>query len=136
MGHSKELYRIIDANLNRAKEGLRVCEDVARYGWNQKALTKSLKDMRHELTEVALALGMVKILDGRDVQADVGRPTTGSELKRKDVAAVFMANMQRVKESLRVLEEISKLLDPKVAEGFKSLRYKAYVLETKAVKAV
>jgi hypothetical protein len=130
-----DLYRIIDANLNRSKEGLRVCEDVARYIWNKPALTKSLKDVRHELTKTAGSLGMLKILESRDVASDVGRSSSASELKRKDMAAVFGANMQRVKESLRVLEEISKLLNPTVAEGFKSLRYKAYVLEQKALKA-
>ena len=134
MNKSKEFYRIIDANFNRAKEGLRVCEDVARYIWNQKGLTKSFKDLRHDLTQVAGTLGILKIVEGRDVQGDVGRPSTQSEFKRKDVDSVFLANIQRVKESLRVLEEISKLLNPTVSEGFKSLRYKVYVLEQKAVK--
>ncbi len=130
----KNLYRIVDANLNRAKEGLRVCEDIARYLWNKEALTKSFKGLRHDLTQVAGTLGILKILEGRDVHADVGSESSPSELKRKDIAGVFLANMQRVKESLRVLEEVSKLLDSKASEGFKKLRYKIYVLEQKAVK--
>ena len=134
MSQAKPLYRIVDANFNRAKEGLRVCEDVSRYVWNRPTLTKSFKGLRHDLTQVATGLGMLKILEGRDVASDVGRPSSESELKRKDIPSVFLANMQRVKESLRVLEEISKLLDQKVSEGFKNLRYKAYVLEQKAVK--
>jgi hypothetical protein len=81
-----------------------------------------------------MKLGMVKILDGRDVKADIGRPSSPSEFKRRDVSSVFLANIQRVKESLRVLEEISKLLSPQVAEGVKTLRYRVYVLEQKAVK--
>jgi hypothetical protein len=135
MADSKGLYRIIDANFNRTKEGLRVCEDIARYVWNKEGLTKSLKNLRHELTDVASALQLLKILEGRDVKGDVGRPSTTSEFKRSDISAVFSANMQRVKESLRVLEEISKLLSPKAAEGFKNLRYQAYVIEQKAIKA-
>jgi hypothetical protein len=131
---TKHLYRIMDANFNRSKEGLRVCEDVARYVWNDKSLTKLLKDTRHHLTLVTSGLKMAKLLEGRDVEADTGRPTTSNELKRKDIVSIFMANMQRVKESLRVLEEVSKLINPKVSEGFKSLRYKVYVLEKKAVK--
>ena len=130
---SKQLYRIVDANFNRAKEGLRVCEDVARYVWNKKGLTKSLKDLRHDLTKVVSGLTMTKVLEGRDVHSDVGRPSSSAELKRKDVSSIFLANIQRVKESLRVLEEVSKLLNVKVSEGFKSLRYRAYVLEQKAV---
>lgn len=134
MTEVKGLYRIIDANFNRAKEGLRVCEDVARYVWNKQSLTKSFKDLRHGLTAVAVGLKMVKMLEGRDVESDIGRPSSPSEFKRKNITAVFLANMQRVKESLRVLEEVSKLLNPKVSEGFKSLRYQAYVLEQKAIK--
>jgi len=134
MNQKQQLYRIVDANLNRAKEGLRVCEDVARYVWNQKSLTKSFKDVRHELTLAAKKLDMHKILMGRDVLADVGRPSCPSELKRKDISAVFFANIQRVKESLRVLEEVAKLLSPKASEDLKTLRYRAYVLEQKAVK--
>ena len=133
MNQKSPLYRIIDANFNRAKEGLRVCEDVSRYAWNQKALTKSLKDLRHGLTEVVVGLNTLKVLEGRDVACDVGRPSSASELKRRDISAVFYANMQRVKESLRVLEEISKLLSLKSSEKFKTLRYRAYVLEQKAV---
>ncbi|MBF0490845.1 MAG: thiamine-phosphate pyrophosphorylase [Candidatus Omnitrophica bacterium] len=134
MDQAKQLYRIIDANFNRSKEGLRVCEDIARYVWNKNTLTKSFKDLRHDLTLVAGELEVLKIIEGRDVQSDVGRPSSPSELKRRDISSVFWANMQRVKESLRVLEEVSKLLNPTVSEGFKSLRYKAYVLEQKAVK--
>ncbi len=136
MNQAQPLYRIIDANVNRAKEGLRVSEDIARYIWNKKSLTKSLKGLRHDLTQVTINLGILKILEGRDVGSDVGRSSSSSELKRKNILSVFMANMQRVKESLRVLEEISKLLNPKVSEGYKSLRYKAYVLEQKAVRAI
>ncbi|MBI3601634.1 MAG: thiamine-phosphate pyrophosphorylase [Candidatus Omnitrophica bacterium] len=134
MKPTPQLYRIIDANFNRAKEGLRVCEDIARYGWNKQALTKSLKDLRHELTTVTSTLNVFKMLQGRDVILDVGRPSCASELKRKDIPSVFFANAQRVKESLRVLEEVAKLFNPSAAQGIKTLRYQMYVLEQKAVK--
>jgi hypothetical protein len=134
MRNNKDLYRIIDANFNRTKEGLRVSEDISRYIWNQKTLTKAFKSLRHDLTDVMKTLNTVEVLKARDVLGDVGRPSVPSELKRKDIASVFFANIQRVKESLRVLEEIAKLISPKASEGFKQLRYKAYVLEQKAVK--
>ncbi len=130
----KGLYRIIDANFNRAKEGLRVCEDISRYVWNQKVLTGSFKKLRHQLTQVVAELNILKLLQGRQAERDVGRPSTKSEFKRKDVLAVFFANTQRVKESLRVLEETIKLLNPSAAEEIKTLRYRMYVLEQKAVK--
>ncbi len=131
---NKQFYRIFDANFNRTKEGLRVCEDIARYVWNQKTLTKSLKELRHGLTQVMGELNTFKILESRDVASDIGRSSSDTELKRKGISSVFFANMQRVKESLRVLEEVSKLLSPMSSESFKKLRYRAYVLEQKAIK--
>lgn len=128
-----ELYRILDANLNRAKEGLRVCEDICRYVWDDKLLTRGFKDIRHALTE-SMGTALLKGMACRDVAADVGRPTTASESKRGNLKAVFWANSQRIKESLRVLEEILKLINPKTAQAIKALRYQCYVLEQKALK--
>ena len=128
------LYRILDANLNRAKEGLRVCEDICRYGWDNTGLTRSYKDVRHALTAACATLSLDKALKARDIAADVGRPTTASEGKRRDLRAVFGANSQRVKESLRTIEEVAKILDAGVAQKVKVLRYKAYALEQKAVE--
>ena len=129
----KSLYRILDANLNRAKEGLRVCEDLCRYVWDQKTFTRSFKDLRHELTSIILGLDIKKVLEARYIQGDVGRATSVSEAKRKDINAVFGANIQRVKESLRVLEEVTKLIDTKISFKLKALRYKVYALEQKVI---
>ena len=127
------LLRILDANFNRAKEGLRVCEDISRYVWNDKTLTRAFKDVRHGLTDAVLVLNILKVVEARDVGADIGRPTTASEARRRDLNAVFFSNAQRVKESLRVLEEVIKLIRPQTAEAVKGLRYKVYVLEQKAI---
>ncbi len=129
----RSLYRILDANINRTKEGLRVCEDLCRYVWNQKTFTRTLKNLRHELTQIILDLDIQKTLDARHIQGDVGRGSTVSESKRKDIKGVFAANIQRVKESLRVLEEVSKLIDVKIASKLKALRYKVYALEQKVI---
>jgi thiamine-phosphate pyrophosphorylase len=128
----KALYRILDANFNRAKEGLRVCEDLCRYVWDQRTLTRAFKDLRHELTEILKRIDALKVLQARHIQGDVGRASSISESKRNDINAVFGANCQRVKESLRVLEEVSKLIDPGIASKLKVLRYKVYALEQKA----
>ena len=129
----KSLYRILDANLNRTKEGLRVCEDLCRYVWDQKTFTLAFKDIRHELTNIILGLDIKKALEARHIQGDVGRATSVSEANRKDINAVFCANIQRVKESLRVLEEVTKLIDTKISFKLKALRYKVYALEQKVI---
>jgi hypothetical protein len=134
MANRDNLYRILDANFNRAKEGLRVCEDICRYSWDEKTLTRQFKDVRHELTAAIEALGMLKALAHRSIQTDVGKATTAQESSRRDLSAVFWANSQRVKESLRVLEEVAKLIKPSDAQKVKELRYKVYALEQKAFK--
>lgn len=130
---NRGLYRILDANFNRAKEGLRVCEDLCRYLWDQRALTRAFKDLRHDLTRVIARTDFLKGLQARHIQADVGRGTSASESNRDDIAAVFWANSQRVKESLRVLEEVLKLIDVRRSSELKALRYKMYALEQKVI---
>ena len=129
----KSLYRILDANINRTKEGLRVCEDLCRYAWDQKTFTRTFKNIRHELSDIIIELDIKKVIEARHIQGDVGRATTLSESKRKDINAVFWANSQRIKESLRVLEEVAKLIDIKSSLKLKALRYKVYALEQKVV---
>ena len=129
----KNIYRVIDANFNRAKEGLRVCEDVCRFVFNNRSLTRQFKDLRHALTDVLRASWQAEGLMNRDVVGDQGRPSTVQEMTRNDVADIFFANSQRIKESIRVLEEFTKLVDPKRAEDLKSLRYRVYILEQKGL---
>jgi len=130
----KKFNRIIDANFNRAKEGLRVCEDVCRFIFNAKGPTRSYKTIRHRLTEIIAALKIPDVICSRDIGGDVGRRSASIEFKRKGVADIFYANSQRVKESLRVLEEFSKLRNKQLAEDLKKLRYKIYALEKNIVE--
>ena len=47
--------------------------------------------------------------------------------KRPDGRALFIANIERAKESLRVLEETSKLLNPKLGILYKKIRFRVYL---------
>ena len=76
------------------------------------------------------------LLRERKSNADVGRFNSSGELKRGNCKDIFWANMQRVKESLRVLEEFSKLVDIRAALGFKQLRYKVYEIEKESFKKI
>ncbi len=128
-----KFLRIIDANFNRAKEGLRVCEDVCRFLLDEKVLTANCKNIRHELTTLMIPLGLKEIIAGRDIEGDVGTRSTRSESRREKPADIFYANCQRVKESLRVLEEFAKLNSIKTAAGIKNLRYQIYAIEKKVL---
>ena len=130
----KKLLRIVDANFNRAKEGLRVCEDICRFVIDSKSLTRNFKDVRHDLTEIISSLKFKTVIFARDIVGDIGKGSTVSEFKREKLFDVFVANSQRAKESVRVLEEFSKLLDIKLAQKLKSLRYKIYAYEKKVIE--
>ncbi|MEW5895259.1 MAG: thiamine-phosphate pyrophosphorylase [Candidatus Omnitrophota bacterium] len=130
----RRLYRLLDANFNRAKEGLRVCEDVSRFAFNQRVVTRAFKEARHELTDLMKVLNWKEIIEARDIKKDIGKTSTASEMKRKNVEDILLANLQRVKESVRVLEEISKLMRKDAAERFKRLRYQIYYLEAILVR--
>jgi thiamine-phosphate pyrophosphorylase len=133
----KGVYRIIDANINRTKEGLRVCEEACRFVLRDRSLTARFKAVRHAIEGIAGALApRQRMLAERESPGDVGRSIkSASELRRGGCRDVFFANMQRVKESVRVLEEFSKLLDRKAALEFKEIRYTVYELEKKAASS-
>ena len=127
---------MIDANLNRTKEALRVCEDTARFIFNSKKVTHQYKIIRHKLMVVFKGLGLPKtlVIEARDIERDVGKKSIRPEFQRKNVRDVFYANSQRIKESLRVLEEFTKLLSGHSAQEFKKLRYRIYALEKEIVE--
>jgi len=131
-----KIYRVIDANFNRAKEGLRVCEDVCRFVYDYRSTTRTLKDIRHDLTAIMKAFKWKSIIDARDMAADVGKRSTLTEMSRNTVKDVLFANLQRAKESVRVLEEISKLLSKNTSENFKKLRYRIYRMERLLVRKI
>lgn len=132
------ILRIIDANLNRSREGLRVCEEVTRFILDSGPITKRLKDIRHRITQTMKRMPSkpARLVDYRDSPSDVLRSSgTRSELRRADPAEIFAANMQRVKESLRVLEEFAKLSDKSSAIAFQRLRFAAYDVEAQALRS-
>ena len=122
---SPELYRVIDANLNRLKEGIRVIEDLMRYLYNNKELSQKLKNLRH----LAKFEDIQNLLKNRDSINDVLRPSIDDELKRDNLEAIIIANFKRAQESSRVLEELFKLYNTTQSETFKHIRYELYDLE-------
>jgi len=138
--HSRNtaVNRIIDANVNRLKEGLRVCEEIARFTLNSRTLTAQFKNIRHSIDAIVkrLPVSCFQRLEARCSISDVGKEVYGKELKRTGLNDIFFANIQRVKESIRVLEEFSKLIDTKSALKFKTIRYEIYSLEKKVVRQI
>jgi len=128
------INRIIDANINRAKEGLSVCEEITRFIIEDSTLTKDLKNIRHAVSELSSRIAPRNtIFQSRNAKKDIGKNIYASELERRKIQDILFANLQRSKESIRALEEFSKLASVKTALGFKELRYKLYELEKKII---
>ena len=128
----KGIDRIIDANITRAKEGLRVCEEITRFILDSRSLTAALKNIRHTIDSLSRSLAQNKnLLKARESRKDIGKNIYINELKRRGVKDIFFANCQRVKESIRVMEEFSKLKNKATALKFKNLRYALYEIEKK-----
>ncbi len=122
-----KIERLIDANLNRLKEGIRVIEDINRYIKDDATLAYQLKQLRHKLQKAYSQ----ERLTHRDIEGDVLKESIDSELKRSTIDDLMIANFSRTQESARVLEESFKLVDPSLSELFKGMRYELYGLEKK-----
>lgn len=123
------LNRILDANLNRLREGIRVIEDIFRYLYNDKELAYKLKDIRHS----SKIDGYIELLESRDSLNDCLKPSIKSETNRADLKSIVIANFKRAQESSRVLEELYKLQNIELSERFKSIRYNLYTLEKDSI---
>ena len=132
------IYRIIDVNLNRSREGLRVCEDITRFLCASPALTSQLKSARHRLTVLAKRFPTTSecLLRARNSQQDIGKylfSANRSKQKKSAIREIFLANIRRSQEATRVLEEFSKIIDKNIADSFSRLRFKLYTLEKKVL---
>jgi thiamine-phosphate pyrophosphorylase len=129
---SYQTLRIIDANLNRIGEGLRLLEDLARLLLNDATLTQQLKTMRHELVTSDWSFNQ-QLLQSRDSESDVGINIEAPEqAKQRELPIMVVANARRVQEALRTLEELAKIPDttPKLdSEKFKQARFNLYAIE-------
>lgn len=122
---NSNILRIIDANLNRLREGIRVVEDIFRYVYNNKEVSLKLKTLRH----LSRLENNNELLLSRDVKNDVLRESIKSEQNRDNLESILIANFKRAQESSRVLEELTKLSSIKDSENFKYIRYELYNLE-------
>lgn len=131
----RQALRVLDANFNRSREGLRVCEEVARFVLGDKRLTASLKKARHAVTACLKRMPVTasELVSARDVRGDVGKRSSSLEGGRRGSLELFAANAERVKESLRVLEETSKFIAEDISPRFKKIRFSVYAIEKRAL---
>lgn len=128
----------IDANLNRAQEGLRVCEDLLRFSLRRSDLSERIKELRHRVSSVGGAVPSNLLLAGRDVEGDLQKfIEIGREGSRGSLEDVFSANIHRAMEAARSLEEFMKLAGEGDASAqFREIRFALYEMERAAVSAI
>jgi thiamine-phosphate pyrophosphorylase len=129
-----DTLRIIDANLNRIAEGLRVLEEFARLSLNDAKLTQQLKNMRHEMVNVNAKM-QEPLIDARNAPGDVGADmkAPGQE-KPRDVPETIIANARRVQESLRVVEETARVPGIGLAtDKYRQARFALYTIEKELI---
>lgn len=120
--------------MNRAREGLRVIEEIGRFYLTNEAIFLKLKTVRHMLKEAELLLGIDAVFF-RDVESDVGKAHHASELKKGGLNNLLKANAKRAQESLRVLEELGNLYG-RASELFKKARFEVYEIEKELLLAL
>ncbi|WRH66705.1 MAG: thiamine phosphate synthase [Planktothrix sp. GU0601_MAG3] len=122
------LYRILDANLDRTREGLRIIEEWCRFGLNSGELAEECKHLRQEIAR----WHTMTLRSYRNTIDDPGTELTHpQEEQRSGIEQLLQANFCRVQEALRVLEEYGKLYHPEMGRTFKQIRYQVYTLESR-----
>jgi thiamine-phosphate pyrophosphorylase len=124
--------RLLDANLDRAREGLRVLEDWARFGVDRADLVARTKDMRQRLGRLHRDDYKLARHTATDPAAGMGHP---AQQERLSPSQIVGANAGRVHEALRVLEEFGRSIDPELASEAAALRYGIYDLEVDLLQA-
>ena len=130
----REIYRILDANFNRAREALRVAEDCGRFALNDPAITAMAKNLRSDLAEVLRAMPVEEFITSRDTPGDLGTDITSpTEMRRDGLSDVAVAACKRLTEALRTVEEYSKFIAADQTVKIERMRYNAYTLEQRLV---
>ena len=128
----QRVARLIDANLDRAREGLRVIEDWCRFGLDRDDFVRPLKDWRQQLGEHHHDRYRQARSTATDRAAGLSHP---AQARRSSVTAIIKANASRVQEALRVLEEFGRNTDPELAQAAAEIRYCLYDLEVRVLEA-
>ena len=107
------ICQIIDANLDRAREGLRVLEDWARFGLGKKDLVIKIKNFRQILGKNHLEI----YKQSRNHTEDQSKGLSHVEqMHRENPEKIISSNSARVQEALRVIEEFSRNNNYKLAK--------------------
>ncbi len=122
-------FRILDASANRAAEGLRTIEEYARFVLEDRFLSESTKQLRHDLRAVMATLPEKRLLVSRAVTSDCGTSIEAvGEMARANAGAVLRAAAGRTQEAVRCIAEYGKTISTFDSRKVEALRYRLYTL--------
>ena len=125
------IYQIIDANLDRAREGLRVLEDWARFALGENDSVKKIKNFRQILGKNHLEV----YKQSRNFIEDECKGLAHQEqIKRNTPDQIISSNAGRVQEALRVIEEFSRQHNNELSKISAEIRYEIYTLEIELLR--
>ena len=123
---SLRIYQIIDANLDRAREGLRVLEDWARFGLGKEKYVEKIKNFRQILGKNHLEIYKKSRNHIKDKSKGLTHP---EQINRKTSEQIISSNSARVQEALRVIEEFSRPQNYELSKIASEIRYEIYTIE-------
>lgn len=127
---NRAIYRIIDANCNRAREGLRTAEEFCRFAIQHQQLAEKCKKIRHQLSTLISKISPQHLIAARDTQNDIGcNMKIADQMKRQCLEDCVTAALARTVEALRVITESVSIIDAKLPQEFEKIRYECYILE-------
>lgn len=133
-----KLYRVIDANINRASEGIRVLEDLSRFCFDDMSISEKLKRLRHGVRKSSSDM-LGDLIESRDSVNDVGLDISMNLRidEKTSVIELAAANFKRVQEALRTIEENLKLAGKyDLSKTYELYRFNAYNTEKEFFAAV
>lgn len=134
----KNCYRLLDANINRVSEGIRVLEDIARFVYDNEKYSKLLREKRHYLRKLFTEFDKF-FMESREVSKDVGIGITKASTldKKTNIKELSFGNFKRIQEGLRSIEETLKVIDKyEFSKNIETLRYNFYTIEKEFLSIV
>lgn len=134
--NQEKIFRVLDANLNRLREGIRVVEEYYRFVVDDRETAKLLKELRHMVREIDNGIPGSALLLSRDSEKDpFSSGQIAKESEREGIAELLSANIRRAQEAARVLEEYLKVIDGLIPLSYiaKKIRFSLYTVEKQQV---
>src|SRR5204863_6049685 len=101
-----------------------------RFSPDEALLSGQLQRRGHGRPQALAGLPAGVLLEARETQRDVGTTLTApGEHQRHSLPGVVQANLKRLQEALRSLEEFGKLCGADLGQVVERLRYRSYTLE-------